>query len=370
MSFRRYNNKEMLGYTPLADIQDHEVWNHLLTPQVKALLGSISRHGEPEVFETIKGHFPGDDASNLNLHKLFAGSGEYVRFPYLSTLHRTEYGALVIKRDPVKLKAMCWVGDVFKGNAECIYVAALRDRRYDGSKRANDSALLFYPYDDPKFHRPLHTGLRSAEVSIYSFSPRSRIVDVTGDTELEDFVTQPFTYLSKPELFLEYFKKVWKGDRAPGQIAAPILDVSKKSVQGLEHVAKAHGYELLECATSHYHVARWIKSRQYRYSFVADERTMLEMSNGIDRVRTLMRLRGEELRRSQESWIAMVQSLRPAELIPDGLNLNGPIWPQDNITSQNLWMNKALTERAAQLIPGPVVFEDWLAASNAVTKQG
>jgi hypothetical protein len=344
--------------TQLADVQDREVWNHMLTPQVKALIGSVSRYGEPQLFETVAGQFPGDEASNLNQHRLYAGSGDYVRFPYLSTLHKTEYGAFVIKRDGVKVKAMCWVGDVFKGNAELVYVAALRDRRFDGTRRANDSALLFYPYDDAKFHKPLSKELRSVEVSLYSFNTGSRISSAYGEREFEHFVAAPFHFMKRPELFLHYFHKAWLTDRAPGQVAAPIQDVSRKSLPGLELIARRHGYDLLECATSHYHVARWFQSRQYRYSFIEDERTMSELSAGIERTRALLKQRGQELRRTQESWIAVVQSLRPVELIPDGLYLNGPLWPQDNIKAQNLWMNKALTEKAARLITGPMVFEN------------
>ena len=165
MKFINYNPAEMLGFTRLTEVQDQEIWQHLLTPQVKALIGPITVHGVPQILETLAGQFPGDHATNLNSHRLYAGSQDYVRFPYLSTLHKTQHGALVIKRDTAKIKAMCWVGDVMSGTAELIYIAALRDRQFDGTKRANDSALLLYPYDDPKYHRRLHPELRSAEVS-------------------------------------------------------------------------------------------------------------------------------------------------------------------------------------------------------------
>jgi hypothetical protein len=44
-----------------------------------------------------------------------------------------------------------------------------------------------------------------------------------------------------------------------------------------------------------------------------------------------------------------VQSL-PAELIPEGLNLNGPKWPQDNIGPENLWMYKSLTPEGKAIV--------------------
>jgi hypothetical protein len=351
--FKKYNLAEMLGFTRLADVQDHEIWEHLLTPQVKALIGPITRRGEPQVMETIEGQFPGDVATNLNLHRLYAGSADCVRFPYISTLHKTENGALVIKRDTLKVKVMAWVGDVMSGRAELVFIASLRDRRYDGTKRANDSALLFYTYDDPKYHRRLHEGLRSAEVSIYSFLPGSRVVDATGEPEFEQFIEKPFTFLDRPELFVKYFQRAWLTSRAPGQFAAAIQDVSKKILPGFEAIARSKGYDLLECATSHYHVAWWFKSRGYRYSYVEDEQTMQQLADGIKRIKES----GHKLTRPQESWVCVIQSLRPTELIPTGLYLNGPLWPQDNIGPELLWMNKPLTDKATALIPSALQFE-------------
>ncbi len=353
MKFVNYNPAEMLGFTRLTEVQDQEIWQHLLTPQVKALIGPITVHGVPQILETLAGQFPGDHATNLNSHRLYAGSQDYVRFPYLSTLHKTQHGALVIKRDAAKIKAMCWVGDVMLGTAELVYIAALRDRQHDGTKRANDSALLLYPYDDPKYHRRLHTGLRSAEVSIYSFLPGSRVLDATGEPEFDKFIEMPFSFLDRPQLFRDYFQRAWKTKRAPGQFAAAIQDVSKLCPPGFEVIAKSKGYDLLECATSHYHVAQWLKGRGYRYSYTEDQTTIDQLTAGIKRIKSA----GVPLTRQQESWVCVIQSLRPTELIPDGLYLNGPLWPQDNVGPELLWMNKPLNERAATLIPSAVQFE-------------
>lgn len=350
--FQRYDPAEMLGFTRLTEVQDNEIWNHLLTPQVKALIGPISRYGEPQLMETIAGHFPGDTATNLNLHRLYAGSADYVRFPYISTMHQTQDGAFVIKRDGVKVKAMCYVGDVMSGKAELVYIAALRDRRFDGTRRANDSALLFYPYDDPIYHRRLHEGLRSVEVSIYSFLPGSRVVDATGEPEFDEFFEKPFAFLDRPELFLQYFLRAWKTSRSPGQFAAPIRDVSRHCIPGFESIARSKGYDLIECATSHYHVTMWFKSRGYRFSYTKDLEVMDQLTAGIKAIKD----KGINLTRQQESWVCVVQSLRPTELIPDGLYLNGPLWPQDNLGPELLWMNKPLTDRAAALIPSAVPF--------------
>jgi hypothetical protein len=357
MKFARYDVAAALGLTPIATVQDKDIWNHFLTPQVRALLGKVTKRGEPEVFETIKGHFPGDEAANLNLHRLYAGSNDHVRFPYVSTLHMTEFGALVIKRDAVKVKAEAWVGDVMSGKAEMIFLAALRDRRFDGTRRANDSALLAYTYEDPKYHRKLHQELNTVELSIYSFVPGSRVLDTTGDVDLDKFFQKPFRFIKEPEKFRKLFDYAWhKTNRGPGQFAAPIRDVSKLVLAGFEKVAASKKYDAVEAAVSHYHVARWSQSHGYRFTYNCDVETMDTFAEGIKRVKDDFAAKGIKLSRQQESWICVVQSLRPVEMIPDGLYLNGPQWPQDNITPPLLWMHKPLTEKAKSLVPGPVDF--------------
>ena len=349
--FPRYDSAELLGFTRLTEIQDEQIWLSMLTPQVRALLGHIVRYGEPQVMETLKGHFPGDEASDLNGHRLHDARGHaLVRFPYVSTLHKTEHGVLVIKRDMVKVRVTGWVGDVMSGRGQLIFMVGLRDRRYDGTKRANDTALLAYPYDHPIFHRRLTTAANAVEVSVYSFVPGSSIAEATGEPEFHEFIEKPFTFLDRMQLFLPYFKRAWNTARAPGQFAAPIKDVSMTVLQSIERIVAAKGYDFIECAVSHYHVALWFKSHGYRYSYTKNATTMAEFGAGIQRLKD----GGIKLTRTQESWVCVLQSLRPSELIPEGLFLNGPIWPQDNIGPELLWMNKPLNERAAKLISEPI----------------
>jgi len=353
--FARYDVLRLLGFTPIATVQDKELWDHFLTPQVKALIGPITKLGEPQLLETVKGLFPGHDASNLNQHELYAGKKDFVRFPYVSTLHLTEHGAFVIDRDAVKVKVEAWVGDVLSGKGEMIFLAALKDRRFDGTRRANDSGLLQYTYEDPKYHRRLHDELQTVEISIYSFVPGSSIYETTKNADLEKFFRKPFLFINKPERFKELFDYAWhKTNRAPGQFAAPIKDVSKRVLEGFEHVARSKGYDAIESATSHYHVALWFKSRGYRFTYKCDVETMDQFADGIKRVREEQAAKGIKLTRQQESWICVVQSLRPVELIPEGLYLNGPLWPQDNVTPPLLWMNTPLTEKAAALVSEPI----------------
>lgn len=345
------NVAEMLGLTRISRVTDMDVWKHLLTPTVKGILGPVQTVGEPAVMETIAGHFPGDEAANLNGHLLYGQTG-YVRYPYISVCHRTAFGAIVIKRDLRKIKVTAWSGDVDSGKADLIHMAAMRDRRFDGTRAANDTALLTFPYDHPLHCRLLHNDTSSAELSIYSFAPDSRFSDIT-DKELEKFVENPFKFLEKPDFFLQQFNRVWNTKRHPGQTAAPLRDISKLILPGFEQVARKAGYDFLEAAPSHYHVLMWMLNNGYRYSFKEDHDTMAAFAAGLKRIRD----EGHPLSRPQQSWVCVLQSLRPVESIPAHLYMGGIIWPQNNIDQQSLWVNKPLTAKALEMVPGPLPYK-------------
>jgi hypothetical protein len=340
---------ELLANAPISRVSDIEIWTHLVSPQVKSLLGPIeSTMIGPTLMETAHPLFTGDEISNLNNHLLYGGKSGFVRFPYVATVYKTTYGALVIKRDPNKFKVSGWIGDVRKGKADLIYKCALRDRRYDGTLRGNDCALMDFTYDQ-KDNAPISPELKSVEVSIYAFQPGSRIGQASGDFQLESFVANPFTFLDRPELFRQHFDRIWNSQRAPGQVAASISDVAKFIAPNFDLIAARKGYDLLEDAASHYHVAMFAQAVGYRITYEDQAKQFAQLQEGIQRIKKS----GVELSRPQESWVAVVQSL-PVELIPPQLYLGGPKWLQDNISQDNFWFNKPLTDKARAAVPGTI----------------
>lgn len=344
------NFAELLGITAVTQISDEQIWNELITPQVKAFLGEIQGEPVTRVLETVSGEFPGDEVTNLNGHLLYGGKPGLVRFPYIQTIYKTRYGFLIIKRDGLKFKVTAWVGK--KGKLELILKASLRDRRYDGTKRANDCSLVDFPYDDA-INAPLSVNgqpvdAKSVELSIYCFMPGSRIVQIGGkrDAQYDEFVRSPFSFTDRPKLFLKHFWRAWESERSPGQNANPIPDVSGVVAAAFDRLAVSAGYDFIENASSHYHVAMWAVAVGYRYTLLEHAKTLKEFSAGIKRLKDS----GMQLTRQQESWVCVAQSL-PREFIPKELDLGGPVWPQDNIGPANLWMNKPLNERAKLLIP-------------------
>jgi hypothetical protein len=336
-------------FAPIVTISDEMIWKHLVTPQTKALLGKITGNTEPHLFETLEGHFPGDNVTNLNNHGLFGCQDSYVRFPYCSVMYTTEYGALVVKKSFEKIKVMGWYGDVRRANPELIYQVAMRDRRDDGTKRTNDCSLLDFPLDDPAYNRPLPGGLTSLEVSIYGFMPNSRIASASGDTELENFVAQPFACLHDetkgPSYFLEQLKKIWRSNRGPGMVAGPIPDVSRFINIGWDAIGKFKKYDFLENAPSHYHVTRFSESIGYRITYLEHVEALRQIREGLQRIKDA----GVSLTRVQESWVCILQSL-PRDMIDDKYYLGGVTWPQDNLSQDTLWMNKPLSAAAKSVM--------------------
>lgn len=344
--FTQADYHSMLGVTSISQVSDEVIWQNLLSPITRALLGPIVKARSPAVLESIKGLFDGDEASNLNDHKLYGGQDGFVRFPYVVNVYETRYGLFIVKRDLRKFEVFAWIGNVLKGHGEMIFKAGLRDRRFDGSKSANDSALLDYTYDDPLLHQPLSRELNSVEFSIYAFMPGSRIIDVCGDQNYEDFVRQPFALIKDPDQFLKYFNMVWKSNRAPGQYAVTIPDVSSVVLRGFKKIAQDAGYDLLEMAPSHYHVARWGLNGGYGFAYKVQKDAFNALKKGVEKLRS----KGIHLSRSQQSWVVVLQSLAQ-DRIPAELNLGGAVWPQDNISDQCLWLYRSLSKQAHDFVP-------------------
>lgn len=344
--FSNPNIPEMLGVTPIALVTDEEIWTRLVTPQVKALLGDIVS-SKVEVRETVDGDFGGDEVTNFNDHRLYGGKTGFIRFPYINAHYKTTYGSLVIKRDGMKFKVLGYVGNVEKGPYDLIFKVALRDRRYDGTARANDCSLVdFIGYEDPQLNHTLQIpgmveNFSAVELSTYGFMPGSRIVDATGDAQLDEFVRNPYQFVGKPKTWLRQFKKAWKSKRSPGQNGNPVPDVARIVPNAVEAMALERGYDYMENAPSHYHVAKWAESCRYMYSDPVQAAAIKDLAAGIASVKAS----GEVLTRPQESWLVAMQSL-PKEFVPEKFQFGGAVWPQDNIGPENLWMYKPLSERA------------------------
>lgn len=353
--FSRADYVDLLGVTPICKVTDADIWKHLVSPRTRAILGAIRKVRKPVVSDSREGLFPQQDLSNLNDHRLYGGKNadKFVRFPYVTNLYECENGLFTVLRDGVKFEALGYAGDWQNGKAELVMKVALRDRRFDGTPRANDSALLDYPYSEPKWCRPLSPRLKSVELSIYGFVPGTRLKEpkFDGDAEYDEFVRQPFAFLKDPQKFLHFYNKAWFSGRAPGQNALPTDDVAHFVLPGFVHLAKRAGYDFLEAAPSHYHVAKWLMKDHFEVTEPRHLQTLREFESHF----AALAKSGQKLRRAHESWVCVLQSLKPADLIPEPFSFGGPVWPQDNIGMENLWLFKRLTQRARAYQVPPIV---------------
>jgi hypothetical protein len=342
---------ESLGVAPVCLISDEDLWNDLVTPTVKGLIGTILRADDPVSTDRISGLFDGDDVSNLNDHQgLYGGRAGFTRCHYLVTFYKTERGAFIIKRDNVKFELFCWFGDVENNAGQLIFKAALRDRRFDGTLRANDSPLLDFPYDDPVAFKPISPELKAVELSIYGFMPDTNVGLLLDDCEFERFFKNPFAFVSRPRVFMKHFRRAWKSGRCPGQHAAPIADVSKLVMSAFSRIAEQAGYDVVELAASHYHVARWAMKEGFHCVEQSHLETLDAFRDAFDRLDHSLNY---TLSRSQQSWLCVIQSL-PRKYVPTQFRLGKLKFPQDNIGPQCLWMYRALSEKARLLLEQPL----------------
>lgn len=350
--WRKHDTSLLARVSRIASIKDKVIWKVLVTPEVKRILGDFI-DSRVDVSDRVAGDFPGDEVSNLNDHRLYGGQTGYVRYPYSRCVYRFSNGLFIVKVDGGKFEAFVWKVDADSGVRECVFKAALRDRRFDGTPAADDCALSHYTYSDSVHHRRLAIGEHtSLEISIYGFKPGTRL----ADSEFDAFVEHPYQFLKHPEKFRQLFDKAWLSGRAPGQNAQPIDDVARLTPAAFVKIATQLGYDFLETAPSHWHVAKWFETRGYRYSSDAHAQLMARFQEGIDKVRIRLACQDRKLARNQEPWLCVLQHLahpqvnRP-DLIPDELRLPGLLWPQDNINPEVLWMNKPLNARAKRLLP-------------------
>ena len=350
---------DALGVAPICLISDEDLWNDLVTPLAKGLLGEFVRSDPPRLTDKLEGLFAGDEATNFNDHRLYGGQTGFTRNYYLVTFYKYERGAFIVKRDNVKFELFCWFGDVENGRGQLILKAALRDRRHDGTIRANDSPLIDFPYDEALWNKPIAPGLKSVELSIYGFMPDTSILKTLKDPDLELFFRNPYTFVDRPRTFLKHFRRAWATERGPGQHSLPLRDVSKLVMPAFCKLAERAGYDVVELAASHYHVARWAMREGFNCVSANHSLILDAFQSSFEKVEQTL---GVTLTRPQQSWLCVVQSL-PSKFVPRGLKLKGLRYPQDNIRQECLWLYKSVSEKAKQLLDAPKQTE--VTAQNA-----
>ncbi len=349
--FQEYSPAQLLSPSPLVNASDELILTHMVSPQVKAFLGDQIGF-RSELKDTIAGWFPGDEVSNINGNIIKGRNGEaLVRFPYVSSLYEHKNGCLVIKRDFVKIKVFAWLGDWKSGKAELILSTALRDRRFDGTLRANDSCLLDFAYDDAELSKRLVVNgktadLLTAETSLYSYIPGSSIAKSGGGKQLDEFIAKPYSFIDKPAIFMRLFKRAWVLDRFPGQNSIPIPDVGKLAHAGWEAVANACGLDALETGPSHYHVTMWNMAKGYDFSYADQAANLAAYKAGIQKLKD----NGVKLTRPQEAWVCVLNNLKDRDLIPEHLRMNVPKWIQTNLDQSAIWLVKPLSRKAVELL--------------------
>ena len=323
-------------------ITDRHVLEHLLHDDVFALLGGRDE-GRLVTAETVQvaehdgGMFPGDGEHH-------AGRVHVRRYAYPK-------GVVTIKRNHNALKIHVHRGSLDRPDALREMVKfKIRDRRYDGSPKANDSPLTDWVYhgatDAPHPH--------AVELSIYSRDPRRYHGDVTGDHATGEFLAEPFS-LAGPEGFLpawrQAFERAGEEPLFPGQVAPSLPGAAQHFTGGVEALLAHMGYQRIDNLPSHWNVVHYLRKVGYEVPRTEDRQALAELRESLDHVNAARAERGEPaLTRAQEAWVVLLQSpaFRGKGVPPPDLDLGGrtyPLWLEDDGTARNIWMSKSIEGR-------------------------
>ncbi len=328
-------------------ITDRHVLGHLLHEGVLARLGL---GGEPRLVES------GTQEIGEQDHGLFPGDGEH----HAGRVHVRRYaypnGVVTIKRNHNALKIHVHQGSLDRPEALREMVKfKIRDKRYDGTERANDSPLTDWLYHGPTDEAHPH----SVELSLYSRDPERHHADVTGDHGMAGFLAEPFGLAGSPE-FLPAWRRAFElaGDPAspvfPGQVAPALSGVAQHFTLGVEPLLRNLGYQRIDNLPSHWNVVHFLRKAGYAITSPDDERAIADLRVALGHLNASGKARGEPpLTRAQESWVVLLQSpaFRSRGVPPPELDLGGrvyPLWINEDGTARNIWMSKSIDERHDQ----------------------
>ena len=337
-----------LGHAQVAraaqQITDRHVLEHLLHDDLFALIGD-RQHGRLVKAETVQ----------LGEHDvgLFPGDGEH----HPGRVHVRRYlyphGLVTIKRNRNALKIHVHRGSLERpGEMREMVKFKIRDRRFDGSKAANESPLTDWFYDG-EMDRP-HP--HAVELSLYSRDPARYHGDVTGDANLGEFLAEPFGLAGSPA-FLPAWRRAFalaadpKAPVFPGQVAPSIPGVAQHFTLGIEALLHRLGYRQIDNLPSHFNVYHFLAKQGYQATHPEDERALADLRTALDHLNATRAARGEPaITRAQEAWVVLLQgpAFRGPGVPPPELDLGGktyPLWMNDDGTARNVWMTKAITER-------------------------
>ncbi len=323
---------------------DRHVFEHLLHDAVFGLLGGRDA-----------GRLVHSETVSIDEHDagLFPGDGEH----HAGRVHVRRYafpaGVVTIKRNHSVLKIHLHKGSLDRPAAMREVVKfKIRDRRYDGSPRANDSPLTDWLYHGPTDRADPH----AVELSIYSRDPDRYHRDHRGDRALGEFLAEPFS-LAGSEAFLPAWRRAFElaGDPGapvfPGQASPSLPGVAQHFTLGVESLLRDQGYSRIDNLPSHWNVVHFLRKTGYRTTNPDDDKALGGLREALDHLNAARLARGElPLTRAQESWVVLLQSpaFRGPGVPPPELDLGGkvyPLWLEDDGAPRNIWMSKSLVER-------------------------
>ncbi len=257
----------------------------------------------------------------------------------LSLTFQGSRGHILMRNDGVRVLIEGFRGD------RPVLRCAVRDRKLDASTET--SPLTFYPNTDPACNRLPGPDFQAAELSVYSWSPRTYLtgLDIVGT--VGHFIADPDYYIwhhFNPQIFFKLWEQVFFLGRAPWQTATPMQGVAEFFVERSTKLLTELGYHRIDGVPSWFNVARFFDRLGFNFTYGEHERAYDALVQGLKCFLTLDH--------AQQSWLVALQNI-PEAYIPDKLRLPAR-WPVTHTNHYWVRMHKDLNPYA---MPTPAYSE-------------
>jgi len=239
-------------------------------------------------------------------------------------------GSIVAQNDGIRI-----VIEAFAGKRKALR-CAIRDRRLDATTEV--SPLTSFPNSDPACNRLPKQGFLAAELSIYSWDPRTLLRGVSKPGSLANFIADPdrliWASMFEARKVFKLWERAFKCGRAPWQQALPIKGAAIRFVRESELLLSELGYNRADCVPSWLNVAGFFERLGYAFSFGEHECAYRAIKQALAQ-------RFPQASPAQQSWLAALQNI-PELSLPRWLRLPGR-WAVSHTNMYWIRMHKELT---------------------------
>jgi hypothetical protein len=237
----------------------------------------------------------------------------------LKLIFRGTRGQITISNDGLRVLIEAFLGE------RPVLRSAIRDRKIDGTDAT--SPLTMYPNTDPACNRLPGPDFECAELSIYSWSPRTYLTGLDVRGTVGHFIADPDSYMWKdfdPRMFFKLWEQAFFLGRAPWQTATPMRSVAQFFVSESTALLMELGYHRVDAVPSWFNVARFFDKMGFEFTYGEHRSAYDAIVSGLKCF--------SMLDPGQQAWLVTLQNV-PETFLPRELKLPAR-WP---VTHTNIY---------------------------------